>query len=564
MSYAPPPLQAHHRLTSEVHPHHVPSASGTHHAHSIERPQYEKSFIEGLVSSDFASLPGASSSQVSRQIPIFRPNNANGPLIQPSVPAVSRIPSSHFPPTPVTPTGPSPVPGSSVPPPPPGPAHYSSGQTTTSVILTHEIVNAVVASYDKNVQTRLSALESSMRGSIQHQACTNTTAIDTLNAKLAEDRTLIAKKLDDLVLDGEEKRALAMQNLNTSLGLWQTMMADTAKAAIKEAVGEAAKIMPRIDEKKVLDHVSALGRLTITLDERASMHRNAIASEINLLHSTQSQIQSQVDLIDARTKSIEKILTSAISSLASASSPLPFPVASPVSHATSSALSISPTPRHSFSSAGVTVSIATPELLASSANLVREHITECTSQTQETLAQFAKTINVARDEDHEVRSNLAKMLDNSHALQTAQMDKLLDEISFLKATIGVLDPVHTPSEESTVNTESMIGGTTEVCTSHTPITLAERMRAIEENQQVLLQYLKNTALSGEFIKFLRQLVFPKSIIEEILREVSLDPNDSASTCCTDNGANVLFSSALMHARQFSNTEVFDLFLFPIS
>lgn len=534
MSYAPPPLQAHHRPTSEVHPHHVPG--GTHHAHS-ERPQYERSFIEGLVSSDFASLPGAPSSYASRQIPTFRPNNANGPFIQPSVPVVSRIPSSHFPPTPVTPTGPSPVSGYSVPPPPPGPAHKSSGQTTTSVILSHEMVNAVVASYDKNVQTRLSALESTLRGSIQLQARTNTAAIDTLNAKLAEDRTLIAKKLDDLVLDGEEKRAMAMQNLNTSLGLWQAMMADTAKAAIKEAVGEAAKIMPRIDEKKVLDHVSALGRLTITLDERASTHRNAIASEIHLLHSTQSQIQSQVDLIDARTKSIEKILTSAISSLASASSTLSFPVASPVPHATSSALSITPTPRHSFSSAGVTVSIATPELLTSSASLLREHITECTSQTQETLAQFAKTINVARDEDHEVRMNLAKMLDNSHALQTAQMDTLLDEISSLKATVGVVtcNPVHTPPEESTVNTES----TTEASTSHTPISLAERMRAIEENQQVLMQYLKNAALSGEFIKFVGQTVFSKSIIEETLREVSLAPNDSASTCCTDNGANVL-------------------------
>lgn len=563
MSYAPPPLQAHHRPTTEVHPHHVPAASGTHHAHSIERPQYEKSFIEGLVSSDFASLPGASSSQASRQIPIFRPNNANGPLMQPSVPVVSRIPSSHFPPTPVTPTGPSPVSGYSVPAPPPGTAHNPSGQTTTSVILSHEIVNAVVASYDKNVQARLSALESSMRGSIQHQVRTNLAAIDTLNAKLAEDKTLIAKKLDDLVLDGEEKRALAMQNLNTSLGLWQTMMADTVKAAIKEAVGEAAKNMPRIDEKKVLDHVSALGRLTITLDEKASTHRNAIASEINLLHSTQSQMQSQVDSIEARTKVIEKTLTSAISSLASTSSTLPFTVDSPVPHATSSALTITPNLRQSISSAGVTMSIATPELLTSSANMLREHITERTSQTQETLTQFAKTINVARDEDHEVRMDLARMLENLHALQTVQMNALRDEISSLKASVGVVDLVHTAPELSPVNAESAIVDTTEVSTSHTPISLAERMRTIEENQQVLLQYLKNTMISGEFVRFSRGLVFSKSIVEEVLREVSLAPNDSASTCCTDNGANILVLFGVNVRLSNNNTEV-PIFFIPFS
>lgn len=341
----------------------------------------------------------------------------------------------------------------------------------------------VTGAFDNVVKGRLSAFEAWMKDCVENQRRANASFVNEVNTKLAEEQTSVSKKLDDQVQNYRQKHGELMQILQLNLSAWQETLVDQLKVAM--VIGDEA-VKKR--ELKTNDK----------LEQRSLEQRNPIDVIAKEVQMSKLEMQSRLDSLDARMKSIADILCSTASSLAASKSTTSRPAATapPTSGGTASmAVTTSPT---TPSSVVVRTSIVPPELLASTFASFQTKLNECMSQSEALMARLAEKTDITREEAHVGMKELANMVDMSHDLQTEQMALLHKEISALKAAVGVHSPVTpTAKGELTRSSELLVSETSETSPSPDIPSLAERVQILEAKHQKLMQHLSKSFGPGK-------------------------------------------------------------------
>lgn len=351
----------------------------------------------------------------------------------------------------------------------------------------------VIGTLDNTVRGRLSTFEESLKSHVDLQKRINTSFISEMNTKMAEEQAAISRKLDDFAHIYQQNPGQLMHIVRSNLSTWQETMVDHVKDAIK-GIGEDVmkNVEAQIDEKKLRTYFSAAGHLAIKPEGKAAEQRHAIESTMKEVQMSNLSLHSRLDSFDARMQSIEDILATVASHIANSTPTAAQPSADTPPTCDASPIT-NPQPPKSPISTDLPVSIVTHEILTSSFASLQSKFTEYLSHAEDMMARLAKTTNIAREESYAGKEELANMIDTSHDIQTAQMENLREEVSAVKAAIGV-DTFVTPTVqwESSRSSEFSTMNTSENYFSQKFLGLAERLLSLEADHQELMQHYKNT------------------------------------------------------------------------
>lgn len=396
----------------------------------------------------------------------------------------------------------------------------------------------VTGAFDNVVRGRLSAFEVWMKDCVENQRRANASFVNEVNTKLAEEQSTVSKKLDDHAQNYRQKHGELMQILQLNLSAWQETLVDQLKAAM--VIGDEA-VKKR--ELKTNDK----------LEQRSLEQRNAIEVIAKEIQMSKLEMQSRIDSLDARMKSIADILCSTASSLAASKSTTSRPAATapPTSGGTASmAVTTSPT---TPSSDVVRTSIVPPELLASSFTLFQTKLNECMLQSEALMARLAEKTDITREEAHVGMKELANMVDVSHDLQTEQMALLHEEISALKAAVGVHSPAPTAKGELTRSSKFLVSETSETSPSPDIPSLAERVQVLEAKHQKLMQHLSNSFGPGTSYERFINYVLPCILDQTLPLTASLPSDEPASAFQTHKGT--IIYSLSVHSSAYAHSEL---------
>lgn len=416
--------------------------------------------------------------------------------------------------------------------------HTQKPQSRSNLSL-EELLNVVTEAFDNVVRGRLSAFEVWMKDCVENQRRANASFVNEVNTKLAEEQSTVSKKLDDHAQNYRQKHGELMQILQLNLSAWQETLVDQLKAAM--VIGDEA-VKKR--ELKTNDK----------LEQRSLEQRNAIEVIGKEVQMSKLEMQSRIDSLDARMKSIADILCSTASSLAASKSTTSRPAATapPTSGGTASmAVTTSPT---TPSSVVVRTSIVPPELLASSFTSFQTKLNECMSHAEAMIARLAEKTDITREEAHVGMKELANMVDVSHDLQTEQMALLHEEISALKAAVGVHSPATpTAKGELTRSSELLVSETSETSLSPDTPSLAERVQILEAKHQKLMQHLSNSFGPGKSYERFINCVLPCILDQTLPLTASLPSDDPASAFQTHKGT--IIYSLSVHSCAYAHSEL---------